>query len=348
MSSMTNLTSKLIVLLVSVGSVVACKARTSAFSLKGLTVDETSKEVDYQKLFSKNSISISQIVAYESSYYRRPNSNGASDEGVAAAFKMIWWLKNTARGSLFKGRLIVQQDNFPDSGRQVDLSKMYQFRAKVEGMTVKFGNTTKTINANINIVLGSSISPTQGMEMPDDFRKELARAFINDDIVSYNGHIWTVESASHTNPWVAAPVDSNTEHLAEEMTALGGRKSYGLIYMNACHGEKIENVLMDSMIGTNTDRTVEPILMSHRNYSNYGFFAEHFAKLMVNLFNSQQLPKIILDMTSSIKPAWLQQNGDPTNPAKTLQKYYATPGIRDNPNSVVIVAYDVIRKRAIE
>jgi hypothetical protein len=324
----------------------ACKARTNETSLKGLTIDQSSKEIDYATLFSKNEITISQIVAYESSYYRHPNSNGASDEGVAAAFKMIWWLKNNARIDLFKGRMVVEEDSFPDNGRQVSLDQIYRFRARVEGIAVKTGTVSRSINAKINVILGPSISSSRGMAMPEDFRKELVRAFTSDDIVSYNGHIWTVESQSQRSPFLPAPVDANTEKLADAIAAAGGRKHYGIIYMNACHGEKIENALMDAMIGDNADRRAEPILMSHRNYSNYGYFADHNAKMLVNLFNSRSLAKVILDMTSTVNPAWLKKN-EAQDPATTLQRYYNTPGVRENPRSVVIVAYDVIRKRPI-
>lgn len=329
------------------GTISACKARTNELALKGLTIDQSSKEIDYAKLFGKKSISISQIFAYESSYYRRPSSSGASDEGVAAAFKMIWWLKNHARNELFKGRLIVEEDSFPDSGRDVSLDRIYRFKARVEDIAVKAAGQTRSVSAKISIILGPSISPSRGMVMPEEFRKELVRAFTTDDVVSYNGHIWTVESQAQTSPFMAAPVDENTENLAEAIVEAGGRKNYGIIYMNACHGEKIENALMDAMIsGGATDRSAEPILMSHRNYSNYGYFADHNAKMLVNLFNSESLAKIILDMTSTLSPTWLKKNAA-ADAATTLQRYYNTPGVRENPRSVVIVAYDVIRKRPI-
>lgn len=403
MSNLALLPTKLIVLVLGLSSVVACKARNNSFALKGLTADKTATVIDYDRLFSKNSIAISQIVAYESSYYRQAGSSGVSqngsvDEGVTAAFEMIKWLKDTAGEKLFKGRLVTMplkrttgEDpnsrdqnsgeifEFPATAREVRLDRMYQYKAEVQGIKVKAGSTTRTINATINIVLGPSISSSAGMKMPDNFRKELARAFIQDDVVTYNGHIWSIESQANTSPWIPAEVDANTDRLTKEMKSIGKRISYGLIYMNACHGEKIENSMMDAMIGGNSDGTSEPILMSHKNYSNYGFFASHNASLLENIFNGQPLAKIILDMTSSIDPAWLRgnevmavptysqsrngvasqknyvpqyvrdpnwlkNNGVLPDPAKILQKYYI-PAVINNVESVVIVAYDVIHRR---
>ena len=181
--------------------------------------------------------------------------------------------------------------------------------------------------------------------MPEEFRSELARAFSEDEIVSYNGHIWTQEEQSQNSPWIAAPVDENTNQLAAAIRDLGGRKRYGIIYMNACHGEKIENTIMDAMIAKPENQTSEPILLSHRNYSNYGFFAAHNASMLVNIFNSRDLSKVILDLTTTINKDWLNRYAVADDPSLTLQRYYNAPGVRDNPNSVVIVAYDVIQRR---
>ena len=340
-----RLTPYLTTLLMTFFALFGCKTSNSAISLKGLTVDESSKKIEYTKLFARDTITISQIIAYESSYYRQRNASGANDQGVKAAIKMIKWLKSDARNELFKGRLIVETDTFPKQMHEFTFNNIYRFKARAEGISVRYEGKTKKINANINIVLGSSIDPSYERRMPEEFRSELARAFSEDEIVSYNGHIWTQEEQSQNSPWIAAPVDENTNQLAAAIRDLGGRKRYGIIYMNACHGEKIENTIMDAMIAKPENQTSEPILLSHRNYSNYGFFAAHNASMLVNIFNSRDLSKVILDLTTTINKDWLNRYAVADDPSLTLQRYYNAPGVRDNPNSVVIVAYDVIQRR---
>lgn len=344
---------------------MACKSQPGP-ELKGLTVGETTKEIDYEALLGgkgadQNALNMISVIAFESSYKSRQLDAPAGwDEGTKAAYEQIRWLKENAGPQVFGGKLTIEQNDFPERADAVVMSKIYKFVAVAKDVEVTYprrsGDTTKRIiDVRMQVILGAAMarSVRGPLDMPEDYRKMLSEAFVRGDVVTYNGHIWTTEESFPSTPWSPAPVDGTTLALRDEMKKLGGRGHYGLIYMNACRGEQIERAVMAGLIATGAER-IEPLLLSHRNYSNYGYFAEHNAHLLLNLLHGRPLARVVFDLTTSLKrhpladtltPKGREGEDDVSGPEATrrLAAYYKQPGVTENPHSVIVVAYDVVR-----
>src|SRR5262249_2759762 len=147
------------------------------------------------------------------------------------------------------------------------MDQLYRFSALARGVQLSYTFHGQTYNATVDVriieVLGGALGPDDAHTMPHDFRNALADAFINANVASYHEHIWT--SNLPDDPGAQAPIDGNTQELTEQLTSLGGRTKYGVLYMNACNGETIEQAMMNSLLGGGDGAHVEPILISHRN-----------------------------------------------------------------------------------
>jgi len=103
----------------------------------------------------------------------------------------------------------------------------------------------------------------------------------------------------------------------------------------------------ESMALTNGE-PVAPILLSHRNYSNFGFFPDHDATLLIDTLFGCSLPSLMLDLTTTAKGTAFASSGgagyceDEATAKRKLTEYLAQPGLRQRPESVIVVAYDII------
>ncbi len=195
--------------------------------------------------------------------------------------------------------------------------------------------------------------------MPTGFCNEMARALVEDDLVSYNGHIWTSEDEQPTVPGEPAEVNGTTLKLVQRMQDLrkagAPRTKQSIVYMNACHAERIEQKMMEGLIDQGTPDAQQPLLLSHRNYSNFGYFAEHDAVLMIDLLGGRPLPKVMLDLTTTLRQQSLANLGgvplgsETADQAKQiLAQYVQRPEVRMDPKNVIIVAYDVKDGRVVK
>lgn len=363
----------------------ACKTQEAPVSLKGLTADETAKDIKYSSFFDTKGgeLRITHVLAYESSYYTARGTNAGKDHGTEAAYKLLKWVKGEGAQTLFRVQPTVETDEFPTDPAQTKIGALYRWSATFKGVPLdwpgKDAALPAAVDVKVRIVLGSSIIPArdgnrgappdaadacsqvsaQGYVMPTAFCNELAHAFVEADVASYNGHIWTDDDGRPATFTMAVPVNPTTLKLYQRMTdlrAAGRRRSkQTLIYMNACFAEKIEQKLMEGVLAPGTSEEYQPILLSHRNHSNFGYFAEHDAVLMIDLLNGRSLPKLMLDLTTTLRPQTLQKlEGEPLGSESTeeakriLGEYIRKPGIKENLDNVIVVAYDVADGRVVK
>lgn len=363
-------------------ALLSCKVRQEGgFDLKGARIDQIAKEVDYPKLFNQPpewkkadtsravlnkplvwTVMFAYANAHQPSFDQKGNfALATNDQATHAAYNVIQWLVKQHRQ---EGKSLLSATPVPTvvatlpgrplplprQGTILDPTKLYAYRATLPKTRVAFDDHGKTVSKEVDIDLriyvGRNVDPQRGNEMPEEHREALAQAFVSSDVLVYNGHIWSMDTTFRRfNPGVdrQIPADRNTELLARRIEELGGRKTYGVFFINACHGETIERYLMRSLIGKNTDRSNDPLLLSHRNYSNYGLFSSHNTTLIEDVINGQALAKIIYDLTpmGQLKASGpLQKPGQPGDAVRQLSRYYENNPIETNQHAVVIVAYD--------
>ncbi len=366
--------------LVAFPALFACKQTTQgdAFQIKGLTAEKTSKEIDYKSFYDTKTkeLAITHVIAFESSHKTGRGTPAGNDQGTEAAYKLIKWVKNEGVAQLFRAPPEVESDEFPENQNEVRIGATYRFVAKMKAVPLDFPGRPEgvpaTADVKLRIVLGTSLAAAfdsgpsadqrggvsqendacaegegsnfdgRGYAMPAAFCNELARALVEDDLVSYNGHIWVSESEMPRSIGEPAEVGATTLKLVKKMQELrranGSRAKQSIIYMNACHAERIEQKLMEGLLDQGAPETSHPILLSHRNYSNFGFFAEHDANLMIDVLNGQPLAKVMLDLTTTLKP---HGNETKDEAKKKLGDYVVKAEASGDPNQVIVVAYDL-------
>ena len=255
---------------------------------------------------------MSNFIAFAGSYenlvsWERAGA-GARDAGTIAAYTFLAWVKDQdSRGKLggkglFPNGYTISKDEFPGNQGDIRRDRMYHFTAKAPNVPVRYlkdgavANTT--VNITVNVVLGASVLEENNYTIPDTFSSEFSDALLNSDVITYNGHIWAGIYPGGDADNTPLEPDSNTDSIVSKLG--GGRSRFGLVYINACKSEKIELKLMNALRGSGADdATRDPMLISHRNFSNYGFFAAHLSRMLTGLVQGQSLPSLVLDMTKA-------------------------------------------------
>jgi hypothetical protein len=310
------------------------------------------------------------------------------DDATTLVYHMLEWIEQDmgkqGEDAVFgAGRPAPSQglEALPAEPWQVQLGHAY-------GRVFEFQNAAAPDGSRIHVRLEVVLGPAgyRSPKQPDQvmvagqtaFFARLGKAFVEDDIVSYNGHIWT-ENSLPINPGDQVPPDRFTSALADIIRQSGTRRAPGVIFMNACYSELIEADLIGAMARPRQPDGqpgwVEPILISHNsgqlngfpNYSNYKHFTEMNTALMVEVMSGASLPQIILRMTPADSYRSVMQTysaigaegGFDSNNAETAQaardrlaEYRKALESIQNPkertDKVLLVAYDISDDRYLK
>jgi hypothetical protein len=270
----------------------ACKVRSQApaASVKGVVgtnIDAAAQAINYDLLLEqaqkRGYLDVRFYFAYEEEH--QTSAQRGENEAVTAVKDVAQWLQ--AAGFKPVDPAVVGPID-PSVERQV-----FEADAKFSGVKMR-----------VELALGRSMMPQPPYLIPVQSARYLAQAMAGADVFAYNGHIW--EFAQPDAIGLTVEPGENTAELQGMIAeALKGQpRGYGLMLMNACFTEKVEEQILEALQPRAQGAPAQPddmLLLTQRHMSNYDFFGRQLTNMLGDLIQGRTTKRVAYDLMTTLE-----------------------------------------------